>query len=285
MKVRHKLNKNGFLNSIDSLNENQLDNYIDLSEIKFADIFGIVSLALLIRREYSYNNKIQLIMPNNFDVSSYLHISGFVNYVRDIADVKYNGLNIFSKLHGKIEIDSNKDYIPLQIINSGDDVELIIGKIILWLRNKGVQENEGRKIFTLLLELFGNALDHSNSGGGCAFAMQKYKSKLMISIADYGVGIKESLERNKSYVGIFDSNEDAMQHIFTNRNYISSEDEKGRGNGFFCLNNLSIEKQMEFFICSRDGFYASEYIGGRNQRKSKKIYDIKGTHVNFCINL
>lgn len=285
MKVKHKLNKNGFLNSIDYLDENLLENYIDLSEIKFADVFGIVSLALLIRREYSYNNKMQLIMPNNLDVSSYLHISGFINYVNDIAEVKYNGLNILSKFHGKIEINSNKDYIPLQIINSGDDVEMIIEKIIFWLRNKGVQESEVRKIFTLLLELFGNALDHSNSGDGCVFAMQKYKAKLMISIADYGIGIKESLEKNKSYVGIFNSNEDAMQHIFTNRNYISSEDEKGRGNGFFCLNNLSIEKQMEFFICSRDGFYASEYIGGRNQRKSKKIYDIKGTHINFCINL
>ena len=260
MKVRFKLNKNGFLNSLDKLDENQIGDYIDLSEIKFADIFGIVSLALLIKKEYSHNNKIQLIMPHDFDVSSYLNISGFIDYVKNIAEVKYNGLNILSKFHGKIEIDSNKDYIPLQIINSTEDVELIINKIILWLRNKGVEESEVSKIFTLLLELFGNALDHSNSENGCIFAMQKYKTKLMISIADYGVGLKESLEKNKMYVGIFNSNEQAMQHIFTNRNYISSEDEKGRGNGFFCLNNLSIEMQMEFYICSRDGCYASTYI-------------------------
>lgn len=261
MKIKYKLNKNGFLNSINELGGNQFDNNIDLSEIKFADIFGIVSLALLIRSEFSSNNKIQLIMPHNLDVSSYLHISGFIDYIKDVAELKYNGLNILSKFRNKIEIDSNKDYIPLQVINSGDDVEEIVGKIILWLKNKKVPEDEVNKIFTILLELFGNALDHSHSGEGCIFAMQKYKSNLMISIADYGVGIKESLEENKSYIGIFNSNEEAMRHIFTNRNYISSEDEKGRGNGFFCLNNLSIDRQMEFFICSRDGFYASEYIG------------------------
>ena len=261
MKVRFKLNKRGFCDSLDKLDENQVGNYIDLSEIKFADIFGIVSLALLIKKEYSINNKIQLIMPHNFDVSSYLHISGFINYVRDVAEIKYNGLNIFSKIHGKVEIDSKKDYIPLQIIKSQEDVEAIIDKIISWLRNKGAEENEVNKIFTLLLELFGNALDHSNSENGCIFAMQKYKTKLMISIADYGVGIKESLEKNKKYAGVFKSNEQAMQYIFTNKNYISSEDEKGRGNGFFCLNSLSIEKQMEFYIYSRDGFYESTYIG------------------------
>ena len=261
MKVRFKLNKRGFFDSLDNLEQNKVGNYIDLSEIKFADIFGIVSLALLIKKEYSNNNKIQLIMPHNFDVSSYLHISGFIDYVKNVAEIKYNGLNILSKFHGKIEIDSKKDYIPLQLIKNQEDVEAIIDKIIFWLRNKGVEEDEVNKIFTLLLELFGNALDHSNSEDGCIFAMQKYKTKLMISIADYGVGIKESLENNKKYVGFFKTNELAMQHIFTNKNYISSEDEKGRGNGFFCLNSLSIEKQMEFYIYSRDGFYASTYIG------------------------
>lgn len=200
-------------------------------------------------------------MPHNLNVSNYLHVLGFIDYIKDLAELKYNAINMLSKLHGKGEIDANKDYIPLEVINNAEDVESILKKITLWLKNKKVSECEINKVFTVLLELFGNALDHSNSGEGCIFAMQKYKTKLMISIADYGMGIKESLEKNRNYIGTFDSNEDAMKYIFTNKNYISSEDEKGRGNGFFCLDSLSIERQMEFFIYSRDGFYSSEYIG------------------------
>ena len=98
------------------------------------------------------------------------------------------------------------------------------------------------------------------------FNEKKYKESIktcrIIQIM-YG----ESLEKNKSYKGFFESNEEAMRHIFTNKNYISSEDEQGRGNGFFCLNTLSIEKEMEFFICSRDGFYSSETV---SRKKSKK---------------
>lgn len=285
MKVRYKLNKTVFLNSINKSNDIEKENHIDLSEIKFADIFGIISLTLLIKKKSDGNNKISIIMPHDFDVSSYLHISGFIDYVKDITELKYNGLNILSKFHGKIAIDSNKDYIPLQVIKNQDDVELIIGKIISWLLKKGVDKDEVNKIYTLLLELFGNALDHSNSEDGCIFAMQKYKTKLMISIADYGVGIKQSLEKNKKNVGLFNSNEQAMQYIFTNKNYISSEDEIGRGNGFSWLDELSIEKQMEFYICSRDGFYESKYKNGKNYRYSGIIYDLNGTHINFCINL
>lgn len=260
MKIEYKLNKENFIEAIKD-KVNLKDNVIDLLDIKFADIFGIVSLILLLKEENKKNNKIQIYIPNNINVSNYLHICGFIDYIKDYAEIKYSARNIISKIHNKNNNYNNKDYIPIQIINTMEDVELIWNDIKLWLKNKNISEDETYKIFTLLLELFGNALDHSDSSEGCIFAMQKYASKLMISIADFGVGIKESLEKNKSYNGFFESNEEAMRHIFTNKNYISSEDEEGRGNGFFCLNSLSIDRKMEFFVCSRDGFYASEYIG------------------------
>lgn len=268
MTIEYKLNKDNFIEAIKD-KEVLKDNVIDLSEIKFADIFGIVSLILLLKGENKKNNKIKIYIPNNINVSNYLQVCGFIDYIKDYAEIKYSAFNIISKIHNKNNNYNNKDYIPIQIINTMEDVELILKNIKSWLKNKNMLENEINKIFTLLLELFGNALDHSDSGEGCIFAMQKYKSKLMISIADFGVGIKESLEKNKSYKGFFESNEEAMKHIFTNKNYISSEDEQGRGNGFFCLNSLSIERNMEFFICSRDGFYSSEKISRKKFKKKQ----------------
>ena len=285
MKIEYKLNKKGFLKGIIDLNQKQIDNCIDISEIKFADIFGIVSMTLLLKKEFNNCNKMSVIMPRNLDVSNYLHISGFVDYIKKFANVKYNGLNIISKLHSVPNISDDKEYIPLQVIHNNDDVELIIEKIISWLKNKNIPEDEISKIFTVLVEIFQNAIDHSNSRDGCIFAMQKYQSELMISIADFGIGIKEALAKNKKYVGVFKNNEETMKYIFTEKNYINSENDKFRGNGFYCLNNLSTERKMNFFIISRDGFYSSEYIRGKNQRESMKIYDLEGTHVNFCINL
>lgn len=285
MKIEYKLNKKGFLKGIIDLNKRQIDNCIDISEIKFADIFGIVSMTLLIKKEFNNYNKMSIIMPRNLDVSNYLHISGFVDYIKKFANVKYNGLNIISKLHSVPDIKDNKEYIPFQLIYNNTDIELIIEKIVLWLKNKNISEYEISKIFTVLVEIFQNAIDHSNSEDGCIFAMQKYQSELMISIADFGIGIKEALEKNKKYVGFFKNNEDAMRYIFTEKNYINSEDDKFRGNGFYCLNNFATERKMNFFIISRDGFYSSEYVEGKNRRESMKIYDLEGTHVNFCIKL
>ena len=129
MKIEYKLNKKGFLKGIIDLNQKQIDNCIDISEIKFADIFGIVSMTLLLKKEFNNCNKMSVIMPRNLDVSNYLHISGFVDYIKKFANVKYNGLNIISKLHSVPNISDDKEYIPLQVIHNNDDVELIIEKI------------------------------------------------------------------------------------------------------------------------------------------------------------
>lgn len=284
MEVKNKLNKSGFISIIEGFNETKQDNIIDLSNIKFADVFGIVSLILLLKKEKNNGNQIELILPKDFNVANYLHISGFINYVKNMTSIKYKALNYLSKFQGKIDINNNKDYMPIQLVNSTDDIENIVRNVKEWLKNKKIPEITLGRIVTLLSELLDNALHHSNTEIGCVFMMQKYKSKVMISVADFGVGIKESLEKNKKYEKMFVSNTDAMQYIFTDKNYISSIDEKGRGNGFWTLNELSKENKMEFYICSREGFYSLEYRDGKNYREAKKIYDLYGTHVNFCIN-
>lgn len=265
MEVKHKLNKNGFISIIEEFNETKKDNIIDLSNIKFADVFGIVSLILLLKKENNNGNQTELILPKDFNVANYLHISGFVNYVKNITSIKYKALNYLSKFQGKIDNNNNKDYIPIQLVNNIDDIENIVRNVMEWLEKKKIPEKTAGRIITLLSELLDNALNHSRTQTGCIFMMQKYKNEVMISVADFGVGIKESLEKNKKYENLFISNTDAMQYIFTNKNYISSEDESGRGNGFCSLNELSKKSKMEFYICSREGFYSSEY------KKRKKL--------------
>ena len=265
MKINYKLNKENFIEAIEEKDVLD-DDVIDLSEIKFADIFGIISLVLLLKEKQKKNEITQIYLPHNVNVANYLHISGFIDYVKNYSGIKYNRFNFISKIHSVSNNYNNKDYMPIQIIRTREEVENIWEIIKLWLKNKKMNNSDINKIFTLLLELFENALDHSDSGEEIIFAMQKYGDKLMISIADFGVGIKESLEKNEMYKGYFASDEIAMKYIFTNENYISSENEQGRGNGFYCLNNFSIEKETEFSICSRNGYYCSSYINRKKQK-------------------
>ena len=284
MKIDYKLNRSGILNKITNINS--LDSEIDLSEILFADVFGIISLILLLKREVNNEKKFDIKMPQNLNVSNYLHICGFVDYIKDFANIKYNGFNIFSRIYGVTQISSNKDYIPIQVIHSDNDVNKLVLEIMDWLKNKGINEKEIGQIFTLLLELLGNSLDHGKSSEPCIFLMQKYNKQLMISIADFGIGIKECLENNSKNKNLFSTNEEAMNFIFKGDNYISSEDERGRGNGFYGLNKFIKERKDSFSICSRDGYYYSGFNNdGKLYRESNKICDLYGTHVNLNIKL
>ena len=285
MKIEYKLNQDNFIKIIKNKTRIE-DNVIDLSEIKFADIFGILSLILMLREEYQKENKMTIYIPNNINVANYLHICGFIDYIKNYAEIKYNPFNLLSKLCNTNNNYTNKDYIPIQKIKCTNDVDNILGKVRLWLEKRGVERREISRIITLLLELIGNALDHSESEEGCLFAMQKYKNTLMISVADFGVGINESISRNTKFKDQFNNNEEIIQYIFTEKNYISGEeDDEGRGNGFFYLNKFTLERKIPFTICTRECCYTSSFGRINNTRTSEKIYDLQGTHINFNINL
>jgi len=284
MKIKNKLNKPNFIELL-SGEVKEDDCVIDLSEIKFADIFGILSLILLIKRQYKNGNKIKVYMPRDINVSNYLNVCGFTDYVGEYTYIKYSGLSMITKMTRVTKEFENKEYIPINEISNDEDVNEIITKLKFWLSNRKVDDSKIHNIRTLLLELFGNIQEHSKSEDGCIFAMQKYKDHLMIGIVDFGIGIKNSLENNQKYSNMFDSTEQVLKHIFTDKNYISSVPEDTRGNGFLELNQLSLKEKEEFSILSNDGYYTSEYIGGKNTRKSIKNYDLSGTLVIFCIKL
>ena len=247
MKISNKLNQQTFVEEIRS--DDLIDNNIDMSEIRFADIFGIVSLIMLLKREYEKNNKINLYIPHNLNVANYLHVCGFIDYIKEYTNIKYNAFNVISKVYNTPVISNNKDYIPIQNIKNRLDVTNIVTNIINWLKYKNVEDKKIGQISTLLFELLQNSLNHGKSEKGCIFAMQKYQETLMISIADFGIGIKDCLETNINNRNLFSTNESAMKYIFTSNNYISSESDTGRGNGFFGLSKYINE--LTFLICTQ----------------------------------
>ena len=140
MKISNKLNQQSFIEEIS--NNEIIDNIIDVSEIRFADIFGIISLIMLLKREYKENNKITLYLPHNLNVANYLHICGFVDYVKEYADIKYNAFNIISKIYNEPVISNSKDYIPIQVIKNKGDATKIVTNVIKWLRYKNIEDKK-----------------------------------------------------------------------------------------------------------------------------------------------
>ena len=281
MKLRNRLNQQCFIEEIGKYEMN--DKVIDLSEIKFADIFGIISLIMILKREYEKNNTINLYLPHNLNVANYLHICGFVNCAKKYANIKYNAFNLISKIYSPLEILDTKDYIPIQIIRNKNEATKIVMNVIKWLQNKKIDDFN---ICTLLLELMDNSLNHANSNDGTIFIMQKYQDTLMISIADFGVGIKECIETNTYYKDMFENNESLIKYIFESNNYISSENSKERGNGFYGLSKYINESRNCFSICSRDGFYYHGYNEtGKSHKYSTTMSDLNGTHINISIKL
>lgn len=281
MKISNKLNQQCFIEEISKYGI--INNSIDISKIKFADIFGIISLIMLLKKEYEKNNRINLYLPHNLNVANYLHICGFVDCAKEYANIKYNAFNIIPKIYSSPTISNTKDYIPIQIIRNKSDATKIVTNVINWLKYKGIDDFN---ICTILLELMDNSLNHAKSKNGSIFIMQRYQSTLMISIADFGVGIKECIETNTDYKDMFDNNESIMKYIFSSNNYISSENSKERGNGFYGLSKYINESKNCFSIYSRDGFYHYGYNeAGKSYKYSMTMPDINGTHINISIKL
>ena len=128
-----------------------------------------------------------------------------------------------------------------ELINFHTEQEIpgIVHRISEILENQGYRLRERVAICSVLSEVCANAAEHGRSSFGAYAAVQAYHhvvsgtgrrgEEVLISIADGGPGVRETLSRNPKYAEHTSTDNDALRHALMMG--VSGTGEIGRGGG------------------------------------------------------
>jgi hypothetical protein len=178
---------------------------IDLSDVSFispAILTQLCAMCFAFHRELPGAESKRIAVKLNDSIGPYLARTGFIKNINSIAIIepkKYEQRSYSENRYG-----SNPMLIEVTKINSINLLPMLFHRIVIALRTKlKYSKSEAFDIVTALSEVCQNILEH-NHKGVCGFiAMQAYtvrnKSFLEIGIADYGVGLLQTLKNNEKY--------------------------------------------------------------------------------------
>lgn len=264
---------------------------INLSPITFSDPFGIMALTLFIRSlSKDRGLRTHLILPNDQNANSYLCNSGFLSYSSDYIQYVQNYVPINSPSDRLLGQSTN--FIPLTPILKEQDIGEINNKVerFLTLNSYHYSMEEINDIQVMISELCQNVIYHSESNSDYRglFSMQGYKPKksgtrkfCIFSIADAGVGIKNSLQKNPLYYDQVFSDCKAISLAL--KEGVSRIENDFRGNGLYDLNRLTKKHRANLYIHSHGGLVSYTYRDSGRIKEEHEIFPVYGTHVCFSL--
>lgn len=262
---------------------------IDLSNITFAEPFGIMGLLIFITHLYEIDGiRSCIVLPNKIDVKNYLLNAALSRINSDYFTCKTSGGNIISWVNYYMR-NWSMNFIPITKITSLEDIDPINNTVELWLKENDYSEEESVDIQVLISELCQNVIYHSCSAHGGMVMLQAYTPKIgdkqkrcILSIGDNGIGILQSLKKNPKYESEF--NDECYAINFTLNNGPSSIiDGQFRGNGFYNLDRLTTKHEANLYIHSHGGLISHIYKGDpyKKVRAAYNIPPIAGTQICF----
>lgn len=252
---------------------NCYDNYItlDFSDVKYFDAGFVAFLGGMCDYFKSCGKYINLSFPNYTRAYKYFFDSGLLTYINQTG------------------VPSNQNAIPFGNFKCVDDnvTNVYTSKFIdlapITL-SKGAEEH----ISSNIIELFTNAIDHSESFLGCYACghWMPQHNTLVFSIYDSGIGIPNKIKRKfQNY-----SSEDAIKWAFgLGNSTMQLEDCVPRGLGLYYLKDFICKNKGSLRILSNDIYY--EYKCGGVSEFFKVIdAPIHGTLITVkvlpdCLNL
>jgi len=239
---------------------------LNLSEVTFIEPSGSIFLVILCRQIYNLTNERVELKNINYDLNNYLKRIEFPRIVENWAFIKTNSwlynINISTR--------SKTTVIELTQLKKGDKRDLytfnkmcreIIEK---WFGYEQYEEYRERSL-TVIREACSNAIEHSESDA--YVTLQKYsypKTKIMISVGDLGIGIKEHLKRVHGWVGKNDV--DFIKQALSGK---SGRTDKEGGFGLKTIQGITSKQNGEIRIRSGKGLIiinegVKEYIFNHN---------------------
>jgi hypothetical protein len=196
---------------------------IDLVQVSFVDAYALTGLACFIASAAGNGIPVQLLLPNDADVRSWLSRM-HLRDVLDAFDVRVEGV-----LPRVAERDRTDTLIELERFNDSHGSDRLAS--FIWERLKGGVDGEVvNQLFEATGELGQNVVEHAGSPVGGFIAAQRYKAgapeeRIVVAVGDVGVGIRESLRVRYGDMTDAESIRRAIQW------HVSRVPDEGRGQG------------------------------------------------------
>jgi len=174
-------------------------------------------------------SKVTFIRPSNVvflsNFSQWLHVNGCkvryvgMNVARD--SIKYLDDSLFFEQHLGKKLDSSsqcrKTTLPLQNVARVESHNWLESEFLPWVMNhSGLNKSSLAEVKTCLQELLNNISDHTDYDYGCLFSQWYPKEKqIIVSVADFGIGIPNTVRTIKPNLADCDAIELAAQYGFS----------------------------------------------------------------------
>ncbi|MGK2860237.1 MAG: hypothetical protein ACSLFQ_23825 [Thermoanaerobaculia bacterium] len=281
--------------NIDQLNSATFDDFLrvanpfangqtslDLRDVRFISSGALVQLAAASHGIAARSGR-PTICVENANVRTYLVRSGFVAAVAREAQFdpafEENVLHQFDHLHG-----SNPMLLEVTKIETGSSLPPLLDRIVALLRTKlQYRKPDAFDLATVISEVAQNTFDHNSQT--CGFlALQAYKPRrgrrfVEIGIADFGAGLRATLERNPDAAQWIKSDTDAI--AIATRLGMSQHQDATRGTGLHHLLRVAVRGGGSVHI--RSGTGKIVYRGDRNQGYRFTVPAMPGVQVVISV--
>ncbi len=254
---------------------------LDLRSVEFVEPAGLCGLAALLEYLIPRSEEVDLALTGR-DVPAYLERMNFFRLfggrVRTNADVA--------------SLEERQRHNPgtlQELINFHDEEEIpgIIERISEILENQGYRLKERVAICSVLSEVCANAAEHGSSSFGAYASVQAYGhivsgarrrgEEVLVAIADGGVGVRETLARNRALVEYTTTDNDALRHALEMG--VSSTGEIGRGGGLALVAGIAARSGGSLSLRSGTG-RVTVYESRKN---SRNVPEFPGTFVRVSL--
>lgn len=251
---------------------------LDLSETKFVDPFGMVTIIGLCRHMFNaYQVSSTIILPDG-DAGAYMERAGFRTLDDQFITVirKKSLIEYFRKNH---------NMGVLRFFDSEKDIQSINEEVENWMETNQFSEDEIHSITTFISEMVQNVCQHSRTPQQGVLCIQSYKLKkgdsiLSWAIGDAGIGIRQSLV--ESGVQKMDRMDDerAIREVVL-KGISRFQDDKTRGNGLSRLYIGAQKRSATLYIHSHAGLFGLTTDESVSRKLEMKVPPVMGTNIGF----
>jgi len=241
----------------------------DLSKTEFITPFGLVLLAGTILECLDQRKKGRYGRPQKYSTRKFLSGIGFNDFIR-------------------VPDENQLIQSPNVQLKRIDAIDYELTDTILEVFTFHINMSEGviGSLKLALNELMTNAFDHSESSRGCYVCVQSYPGagKIRLCIADFGIGILESLQKSPNFEGLTGDNDAIMLAV---KEEVTSRVGKTAGYGLTHINRFMEVNEGKMHILSGNGKVMWDYSGPKKIREKSQTmhFSFGGTIINLVINV
>jgi signal transduction histidine kinase len=254
---------------------------LDLRTVEFVEPAGLCGLAALLEYLTPRSEEVNLALSGR-DVPAYLER---MNFFRLFGGRVRTNVDVAS-------LEERRRHNPgtlQELINFHTEAEIpgIIERISEILENQGYRLRERVAVCSTLSEVCANAAEHGVSSFGAYAAVQAYHpivccarrrgEEVLISIADGGVGVRETLSRNTAYAEHTTTDNDALRHALEMG--VSATGEIGRGGGLALVAGIAARAHGSLSLRSGSG----RITVYQNRKNSRNVPPFPGTFVRVSL--